>query len=151
MNSNGWEQLDCPYFADTCREVMGGHLEKYGLREKASDASGILFVLDTLFVEFSYDTNLFPNYTTHVLTGFRKRAHGKQDEFNGVPMWYLLPVHHPYRRRVHWTFTNKQELEKVFHEIGAEFLEPILMPLLASETALKSVVTEFNSEWEKLE
>jgi hypothetical protein len=148
MSTNGWEQLDCRYFAETCREVLGDYLENHGFKEKRlTNGGGIVYGRFDLFLEVSYDTNLFPKYTTRVVVGFGDGAYNKQGGFSGVPMWYIIPQDHPYRTRVHWTFSSKDELAKVLEEVKTEFLETTLVPLLLNRDGLERIIGNFRSEF----
>jgi hypothetical protein len=148
MSTNGWEQLDCLFFAETSREVLGDYLEKHGFKEKRlTNGGGIVYERFDIFLEVSYDTNLFPKYTTRVVVGIGDGAYNKQGGFTGVPMWYIIPQCHPYRTKVHWTFSNGDELAKVLGEVKSEFLETILLPLLLNRDKLESIVDSFRSEF----
>lgn len=148
MNTNGWEQLNCRYFAGTCREVLGDYLETHGFREKRlTVGGGIVFERFDLFLEFNYDTNLYPKYTTRVVVGFGDGAYNNLGGFSGVPMWYIIPQGHPYRTQVYWTFSSKDELKRVFEEVKIEFLETTVLPLLLNREGLERVIDNFRAEF----
>ena len=148
MSTNGWEELDCPYFAETCREVLTGWLEGHGFTEKRlTNGGGIVYDRFDVFLEVSYDTNLFPKYTTRVAVGFGDGAYSKQGGFSGVPMWYLIAQDHPYRTQVYWTFSSKEELAKLLQEVKAEFIERTLIPLLLNRDRLERIIESFRSEF----
>lgn len=148
MNANGWEQLDCNYFAAICGSTLGEYLERLGFEESRLTArGGIIYSRFDLFLEISYDTNLFPNYTTRVVVGFDDGAYNNMCGFNGVPMWYIIPRDHPYRTRVHWTFQNEDELTKVLEEVRDDFFETTLKPILLNRDGLERVIQSFHSEF----
>jgi hypothetical protein len=62
-------------------------------------------------------------------------------------MWYIIPQDHPYRTRVHWTFSSKDELAKVLEEVKTEFLETTLVPLLLNRDGLERIIGNFRSEF----
>jgi hypothetical protein len=148
MSTNGWEQLDCRFFAETSREVLGNYLGEHGFRERRlTNGGGIVFGRSDVFLEVSYDTNLFPKYTTRCVVGIGDGAYNKQGGFAGVPMWYVIPKGHPYRTKVHWTFSSKEELAKVLEEVKTEFLETTLVPLLLNRYGLECLIGNFRSEF----
>lgn len=147
MNRNGWEQLDCKFFARVCRDVLGGYLEGHEFKEKRlTDGGGVVYSRSDIFIEVNYDTNLFPEYTIRVVVGFGDGAFNKQGGFSGVPMWYVLPHSHPYRTQVYWTFSNEEELSSVLKEVKAEFFESNLSPLLVNDDELERLVGRFQRE-----
>lgn len=147
-NNNGWDQLNCEYFAAACRKVLDAYLEELGFsEEKETVIGGVVYHRFDFFLEVSYDTTAFPTYTAKSVIGFGSEAYGENGSFSGVPMWYILPKNHPYRTKVHWTFKTKEELEKVLAEIKAEFLETTLRPLLLNREGLERVIGSFQSEF----
>lgn len=148
MSTNGWEQLDCRYFAETCREVIGDYLEAQGFAEKGlTNGGGIIYSRFDVFLQINYDTNLYPKYTFTTVVGIGDGAYTKQGRFSGVPMWFILPEDHLYRTRVHWTFSSKDELAKVLEEVRAEFLETTVVPLLLNRDGLERMIANFRSEF----
>ena len=148
MNTNGWEQLDCPYFAAACRESLSDFLENHGFKEKRlTNAGGIVYERFDVFLEVNYDTNLYPKYSIRVVVGFGDGAYNSQGSFSGVPMWYIIPKDHPYRTSVHWTFSSEDELLRVLGEVKVEFLETIIIPLLLNRDALERLVNNFRAEF----
>ncbi len=54
-NLNGWEKLICPYFAPTCRRVLGKYLEDNGFTETGlNEIGGVMFSRFGIFLEVSY-------------------------------------------------------------------------------------------------
>lgn len=150
MSMNGWEQLDCRYFAETCREVLSDYLKNHGFREKRlTNGGGIVYTRLGIFLEISYDTNLFPKYTTRVVVGFGDGAYNKRGDFSGVPMWYIIPQDHPYKTQVYWTFSSKAELIEVLEGVKMEFIEPTFVPLLMNRSELEHIVEKFRSEFHR--
>jgi hypothetical protein len=51
----GWERLICPYFAVTCRCVLGSYFEENGFAEKGlNEVKGLIFSHFDVFLEVSY-------------------------------------------------------------------------------------------------
>ena len=148
MNANGWDQLDCKYFAAVCRNVLSSHLEEAGFEEKKETViGGVVYTRFDLFLEISYDTIDFPTYTAKAAIGFGEEVYNQMGGFNGVPMWYILEEGHPYRTKIHWTFQSESELTKVLEEINIEFIDATLKPLLLNREGLERVIKSFQSEF----
>lgn len=148
MNMNGWDQLNCEYFSETCRKALSAYLEEIGFTEnKETVIGGVVYTRFDLFLEISYDTAAYPTYTAKSVIGFGEGAYDKAGGFSGVPMWYILPKDHPYRTKIHWTFKTKEELTKVLEELKEEFLETTLKPLLLNREGLERVIGSFHSEF----
>jgi hypothetical protein len=148
MSTNGWEQLDCRYFAGTCREVVGDYLEAYGFAEKGlTNGGGIIYKRSDVFLELNYDTNPYPKYCFTSLVVIGDEYPNTQGGFSYVPLWYLLPSDHPYRTRGSWMFSSKDELAKVLEEVKMEFLGTTLVPLLSNRDGLERIIGNFRSEF----
>ena len=148
MNTYGWEQLNCPYFKDTTREILADYLANLGFSEKRiTNGGGVVYSNIDVFIEVGYDTNLFPNYSTRVVIGFGDGAYDELGAFSGIPMWYIIPKNHPYRTKVYWTFASKEELLKILVEVKQEFLETTVVPLLQNHQKLSTIIDNFQSEF----
>jgi hypothetical protein len=148
MTTSGWEEMDCRYFALTCREVLGEYLEGHGFAEKRlTNGGGIVYGRFDAFLEINYDTNLFPEYSIRVVMGFGDGAYDRRGGFSGVPMWYIAPRDHPCRTQVYWTFKSKEELLRVLGEVKNEFLETTVVPLLLDRDRLGRLIENFRSEF----
>jgi hypothetical protein len=147
MNANGWSQLDCCFFTEACREALGVYLDSQGFTERRlTNGGGVVYGRADLLLEFNYDTNLFPEYTTRVAVGYADREFGTRSGVSSVPMWYVIRKDHPYRTRVYWTFCSKDDLLRVLEEVRTEFLEPTLMPLLQDRDRLDRVIRAFRAD-----
>ena len=148
MSMNGWEQLNCDFFASVCRDTLGSYLESKGFAEKKEDSIGaLLFTRFDLFLEVGYDAHTSPDYTPSFVLGMGDRVYDDQGRMAGVPMWYILPEDHPQRTSRHWTFRTKEELKQVLAEIKDQFLEPTMESLLLNREGLERVVKNFQSEF----
>lgn len=147
MNTNGWEQLDCRYFAETCREVVSDYLKAHGFVENGlTPGGGIIYKRSDLFLELNYDAIRYPKYdfTGGVVIG--DEYPNKQGGFSFVPLWYLVPSDHLYRSQGGWMFSSKDELAKVLAKVKTEFLETILVPLFLNRDRLEHVIDSFHSK-----
>jgi hypothetical protein len=148
MSTNGWEQLDCLYFAEVCRAAVRDLLEAHSFAEIGlTKSGGVIYRCFDLFLQLNYDTNLYPKYAFTAVVGIGDGAYTKHGGVTGVPMWYLLPKDHPYRTKVHWTFVSKEELVRVLGEVETDFLETILVPLLLNRDVLEGLIGSFRSEF----
>ena len=148
MKVVGYGELDCPFFAGTCRLALADYLSEYGLTEqRLTPGGGIVFRDSDMFVEIGYDVNLFPDYPIRVTIGLGERAYSDTARFSGVPMWYIISTGHPYRTKVHWTFRTAGDLTRVLAEVRTDFLAPIAIPLLRDHEALERVSRSFHAEF----
>jgi len=148
MSTSGWEKLDCRYFAEACREAVSDYLETHGFAESGlTNGGSIIYSRFDVFLQLNYDTNLYPKYTFTAVVGIGDGAYTKQGGFAGVPMWYIAPKDHPYRTKVHWTFSSKEELLCVLGEVKVEFLETTLVPLLLNRDELERLIGNFRAEF----
>lgn len=144
MNANGWEQLGCKYFAETCREILSEYLEHRKFREtRLTNGSGVVYSRTDTFLEIGYDTHLYPEYTTLIAVGIIEGGGKNKGGSSRVPMWYIIPKDH--RTRGHWRFRSRDELARVLEEVRAA-LETTLIPLLANRGELERLIGDFQRE-----
>ena len=147
MTTSGWEQLDCEFFTEVCRRVLNDYLQDLSfLERRTTPRGGVVYNHSDLFLEFSYDTNLFQSYSIRVNFGIGDGAYSDLGDYNGVPMWYILPKDHPYTQKVHWTFKTEHELESVLAEIQRDFIDKVFTTLVGDRVRLENVVATFQAE-----
>ncbi len=144
---NGWEQLNCNYFAETCREAVREYLEVYCFAERElTNGGGIVYSRFDTFLELNYDYHLYPQYSFQLSVGFIVELANNRIGYRGIPLWYLVPEDHPYRKGTSGGFRNKDELVRVLDEARKDLLEYFAIPLLSDRDRLASTVGKFNFE-----
>ena len=144
---NGWEQLNCNYFAETCREVVREYLEVYCFAERElTTGGGIVYSRFDTFLELNYDYHLYPQYSFQLSVGFIVELANNRTGYRGIPLWYLVPEDHPYRKGTIGGFRNKDELVGLLDEARRNILEYFAIPLLSDRDRLASTVGKFNFE-----
>lgn len=140
MNNTGWEQLDCTYFASTCRDLLGGPLLAKGFMEESlTPGGGLIYARGDVLIELNYDTNLYPSYG--LTASLRERAPSSQL----IPGWFLVPASHPYRTRLHWMFSRQEDLSNILPEVWVELIDPAMIPLADDPDARAKRWLEFQS------
>jgi len=143
MSKSGWEQLNCQYFANVCRRVLGALLGAQGFAERGlTPGGGVIFSKGDVALELNYDVSRYPRYFVTAWLSLGDWVH----RGNGVPLWYMLSNEHPYREGTHWNFHNEEELFRVLSEVKADFVEAILIPLLDSQDALERLIDRFRRD-----
>lgn len=146
-NLSGWERLICPYFAATCRRVLGQYLEDNGFAETAvNEIGGVVFSRFGMFLEVSYELELVPQALSVVL-GI---GHNKYDPGGHpccVPYWYLLPRNRQEHRGEQITFKTESDLETLLFRFKDEFLESYAKPLWLNLDRLEKAIENFRSEF----
>lgn len=148
MNTNGWDQLNCQFFTQICRRVLGNYLQQQGFLEKKTTAiGGIVYTRFDVFLEVSYDAATCPDYSPSIVIGIGDQTYDKEGRLAGVPMWYALSEGHPQRTRRYWTFKTEEELERVFTEIKEQFFETSAKQLWLNSDVLEKTINDFRTKF----
>lgn len=147
QNLKGWEKLICPYFAPTCRYVLGAYLEDNGFTERGSnEIGGVMFHRFGIFLEISYELELVPQALSVVLgTGDKKYDAGGHPCC--IPYWYILPLDRPEHRGDHIRFKTEVELVSLLQRFRDEFFEPYAKPLWLNLDRLEKAIENFRAEF----
>jgi len=146
-NLNGWEKLICPYFAPTCRRILGQYLEDNGFADVGlNEIEGVMFSRFGIFLEISYELEMVPQDLTMVIgIGDKKYDTGGHPCF--VPYWHLLPRDRPEHRAGSTRFKTQVDLETLLLRFKDEFLEPYAKPLWLNLDCLEKAIGNFRSEF----
>ena len=146
-NLGGWEKLICPFFAATCRRVLGRYLEENGFAEKGpNEIDGLVFSRFGVFLEVSYELEFVPQALPMVLgVGDKKYDEGAHPCC--VPYWYLLPRDRPEHRGESIRFQTEAELETLLVRFRDQFLESYAKPLWLDVDTLEKAVANFRAEF----
>jgi hypothetical protein len=144
---NGWEKLVCPYFAATCRRVLGHYMEENGFAEKGpNEIGGLVFSRFGVFLEVSYELEMFPQDLTMAL-GIGEKKYAEGGHPCCVPYWYLLPRNRPEHQAGSTRFRNEAELEELLVRFRDEILESYAKPLWVNVDSLEKAITNFRAEF----
>ncbi len=145
-NWGGWERLICPYFAATCRRVLGRYFEENGFTEKGlNEVEGLVFVRFGVFVEASYDLETAPNYGISINIGLGDKKYDKSGIPCGVPYWYLLPLDRAEHRGEMIRFRSEVALVALLEHYRDQFLEPYAKPLWVDVDRLEKTIEGFRA------
>jgi hypothetical protein len=146
---NGWEKLICPYFAVTCRRMLGRYLEENGFAEKGlNEVGGLVYSRFGIFLEISYELEMVP-YCITVALGMGDKKYDKKRYPCYVPYWYLLPREYPEHQAGSARFKNEAELGVLLTRFRDKFLEPYVKPFWLDSGALQREIERFNKEIEE--
>jgi hypothetical protein len=146
-NLGGWEKLICPFFAATCRRILGRYLEENGFTEKGlNEIDGLVFSRFGVFLEVSYELELVPQALTMVL-GVGDKKYDEGGHPCCVPYWYLLPRDRPEHRGESIRFQTEAELETLLVRFRDQFLESYAKPLWLNVDTLEKAVANFRGEF----
>jgi hypothetical protein len=144
---NGWERLICPYFASTCRRVLGKYLEDNGFTETGlNEIKGVVFSRFGIFLEISYELELVPQALSVVL-GIGDDKYDVGGHPCCVPYWHLLPRDRSEHRGEQITFETESDLENLLLRFKDGFLEPYAKPLWLNLDRLEKAIENFRSEF----
>jgi hypothetical protein len=143
-NWGGWERLICPYFAATCRRVLGRYFEESGFTEKGlNEVDGLIFVRFGVFVEVSYELETAPNYAISMVLGLGGKKYDQNGNPCGVPYWFLLPPDRAEHRGKMINFRSQTALIALLEHFRDQFLEPYAKPLWADVDRLEKAIQDF--------
>lgn len=144
----GWEKLNCPFFAPTCRRILSDYLEAQGFVEKElTPVGGIVYRRFDVFLEVSYESETCPNYSPTIVLGIGPGKYDEGGRPGGVPFWYVIPNNLPERSYTFWTFKTEADLESVLARIKDALLEPHARPLWLNLDRLEKYITNFRAEY----
>jgi len=146
-NLNGWEKLIRPYFAPTCRRVLGQYLEGNGFTETAlNEVGGLTFSRLGIFLEITYELELVPQALSVVL-GIGDKKYDSGGHPCCVPYWYLLPSVMRGNLGEQIKFKTEADLEALLPLFKNTFLEPYAKPLWINLERLETAIANFRSEF----
>jgi len=146
-NLNGWEKMICPYFAPTCRRVLGQYLENNGFIETGlNEVGGVMFSRFGIFLEVSYELELVPQALSVVL-GIGDKKYDAGGHPCCIPYWRLLPHDKPEHRGEQIRFKTESGLELLLLRLKEEFLEPYAKPLWLNMDHLEKAIANFRAEF----
>ena len=146
MMNEGWEQLLCPYYAETCLRVLGEYFESHTLQHRESRTGGIVFHGRGAFVEVSYDPHTFPSYAPTLIVGTGAEKFDQAGSPCGVPIWFLLSDDCSERNYSFWRFQSEAELDSVLRRILEQIIQPHVEPLLTRPELLADAVKRFQAQ-----
>ena len=144
----GWERLNCPFFATTCRRILSDYFEAQGLVEKEmTPIGGIVYGRLNMFLEISYEPEMCPNYSPTIIMGIGPSKFDEDGRPTGVPFWYVIPSNRPERSYAFWTFKTETDLESVFVRIKDALVEPYAKSLWLNLDRLEKYIQNFRAEY----
>jgi hypothetical protein len=146
-NLHAWEKLIRPYFAPTCRRILGQYMEDNGFTETAlNEIGGVMFSRFGVFLEVSYELEVVPQALSVVL-GIGEKKYDAGGHPCCVPYWYLLPRDRPEHRGETIKFKTESDLEALLLRFKDEFLEPYAKPLWLNLDRLENTIANFRAEF----
>lgn len=146
MNTNGWEQLACRYFEDTCISELSPSLGAEGFVVGRVDWHGaVLFKRFDVFVEVGYEIGTAPNYSPTVVVGFGNNRYDEDGRSAGVPLWFVIPEDEHSAPYSLWTFSSASQLREVLGRIRAEVVDRFARPLWERTEVLEETLARFRA------
>lgn len=147
-NLNGWGKLICPYFAPTCRSILGQYLEDNGFTEIGlNEVGGVRFARLGIFLEVSYELEIVPQ-ALNVVIGIGDRKYDADGHPCCVPYWYFAPSEGSVNFVTHSKFKTEFELEAVLSTLKNAFLEPCAKRLWTNQGQLETAIRDFRSKFD---
>lgn len=144
----GWDKLICPYFTQTCRNVLSSYLNINGFTETATDEIGGLFFLrDGVFLEISYEIETAPNYAVSMVLGVGERKFDNDGHPRGIPYWYVISRDHSVESLANKRYASPAELEVLLLRYKNQFLEYTAKPLWREPRRIEVLVNVFRNEF----
>jgi hypothetical protein len=148
MNMNGWEQLLCDYFSETCVDQLAASLEEDGFSVSRVETDGaVIFKCFDVFLEIGYELETAPNYSPTVVIGLGDRKYDESGKPAGVPLWFVIRDDVPAKRYSFWKFSSEGELRAVLLRIKNEVVERYARPLWQRTEVLEKMLVNFRSEF----
>ena len=144
----GWERLNCPFFASTCRRTLSDYLEAQGFVEKElTPVGGVVYRRFDVFLEISYEPDTSPDYSPTIVLGVGAGKYDEGGRPGGVPFWYVIPSNLQERNYTFWTFKTEADLQSVLIRIKDALLEPHARPLWLNLDRLEKYIANFRAEF----
>ncbi len=144
---NGWEQLHCLYFHDTCLRAFEDYFHAEGFtRHHADVIGGVIFEGVDCYVEISYEAETYPQYSPTLVIGLGASASHEGLSVTGVPFWFLIPPTNEASKYTFWKFDTQAKLFTVLEQIKNDIMQPIGRPLWKNVKDLKRAIHRFKVE-----
>jgi hypothetical protein len=142
--TSDWDNLNCLFFASTCRRILNDYFEAHGFVESPNlRGVGVLYRWFDIFLEVGYEPITCPDYSPTIVLGTGPDIYDESGLPACVPFWYVIPDSLPESGYSLWTFRDEAQLKGVLVRIKVEILEPHAKPLWLSLDRLENCISGF--------